>query len=68
MKYEIEPSVMLETHQHRGKWVALTRKKLVAVGDSSTEVYNLAQKAGVKVPIIYRVPEAGYLHFYMAAA
>lgn len=43
---------------HRGKWVAMTKTDLLAVGDSPDEVLHKATELGVKRPILYRVPEA----------
>ena len=63
--YEIEPSVQELLLQHPGKWAALTRSELIAIGDTSTEAYDAALAAGVESPILYLVPDnrTGYSYF-----
>ena len=38
--------------QHPGKWIAVSPKGLVAMGDSSTEVIEEAARKGVADPLI----------------
>ena len=56
----LEEELML----HPGRWVAMTRDRIIALGDSATEVYEAAQAAGEAVPILYYVPEAGIAQYY----
>lgn len=55
-QYVIEPALQKELHQHQGRWVAITRDRLLAVGESPTEVMLSAREQGVRRPMIYRVP------------
>ena len=63
--HEIELSVQDELLKHPGKWAALTRTKIIAIRDTSTEAYLAAIEAGVGTPILYHVPDnrAGYSYF-----
>jgi hypothetical protein len=63
--YEIEPAVQEELLAYPGKWAALTRTKLIAVGETSTEAYAAALAAGIESPILYLVPDnrTGYSYF-----
>ena len=42
----------------------MTRTRIVAVGDSPTEVLRDARLGGLLHPIVYRVPEAGTGYFF----
>lgn len=55
-EHVIAPALQDELLRHQGRWVAITRSKLVAIGDSPAEVVRLAQEKGAKRPMIYRVP------------
>jgi hypothetical protein len=44
---------------HAGKWVAMTRTDLLAVGDTPDEVLHEAAEKGEKRPILYFVPPKG---------
>lgn len=55
-QHVIEPALQMELHHHQGRWVAITRDRLLAVGDSPTEVIQSAREKGVHHPMIYRVP------------
>ncbi len=58
-EHEIAPSLQEELLHYAGRWVATTNDRLLAVGDSATEVYLAAREQGVDVPIVFRVLEAG---------
>lgn len=62
---EIEPNVQEELLRHPGRWVALTRSRVIVVCDSPTEAYDAARRAGIEVPTLYFVPDtrAGYSYF-----
>jgi len=60
----IEPRMQQRLLEHPGKWVAMTRTRIVAVGDSPTEVLRDARLGGLLHPIVYRVPEAGTGYFF----
>ena len=53
---------------HSGKWVAIEGQRIIAVGESAKEVYEIAQGKGVKVPLLYRVPGEHEPHFYGVTA
>lgn len=64
MEYEIDPGLQKELLDHPGKWVAMTRSDLLAVGDDPGEVIAQAQTKGVASPILYRVPNKDTLYFF----
>jgi hypothetical protein len=43
--------------KHPGKWAAVTRTQVLAVGDSAEDVLRGAAKLGNKEPILLRVPD-----------
>ena len=45
-----------ELEQHKGRWVAVDNKRLIAVGDSVAEVTEKALKKHVTDPLVFRVP------------
>jgi len=53
-----------ELLQHPGRWVAMTREKIIALGDTPAEVFKAALSAGHKTPILYQVPKPGMSFFY----
>ena len=55
----LDPDLQQQLHEYRGRWVAITRTKLVAVGDNPNEVARKAAELGVAKPIIYFVPRDG---------
>jgi hypothetical protein len=55
-KVEVKRSVQRDLFKHAGRWVAITRDKLVAVGDSPKQVSKKARSEGVDRPIVYKVP------------
>lgn len=55
MTEELEQELML----HPGKWTAITRDRLVAVGDTPKDVLDAAAADGVASPILYWVPLPG---------
>ena len=57
--YEIEPSVQEELIKHPGKWVAMTRSKVLAIRDAPAEAYAAGREAGVGLPISTRSPTSG---------
>ena len=63
--YEIDLRVQAELRKHPGKWVALTKDRLIAVRDTSIRAYEAALAAGVEAPILYHVPDTrtGYSYF-----
>ena len=48
--HEIEPAVQDELVKHPGKWASLTRTKIIAIRDTSTEAYAAARDAGIEEP------------------
>ncbi len=60
----LEPSLQRDLLNHEGKWVAMTRAELIAVGDRPEEVLALARERGVANPIVYQVPRDGDSTFF----
>lgn len=56
LEHEVDPELQEELLKHRGRWVAMTRAKLLAVGDSPAEVLAAAHEVGCESPILYFVP------------
>lgn len=55
---EIDPALEDELlARYRGKWVAMTSSRLIAVGATASEVYQAAVDQGHDSPIVYYVPE-----------
>lgn len=57
LRFEVEPSVQAELIKPPGKWVAMTRSRILAIRDTSEEAYAAGRDAGVGVPILYQVPD-----------
>jgi hypothetical protein len=64
LEHEIDPEVQKELLDHPGKWAAITRSRVIAIGDTALEVQQKAAKAGEKNPILYRVPDGTRSHFF----
>ncbi len=60
----LTPKVQRRVLRFRGKWVALTAKRILAVGDSRSEVLEVAAKKGYGSPLVYRVPEKSTAAYY----
>ena len=63
-----------ELWKHPGKWVALSKSprasaydRLVAIGDSPKEVFDIAQKVGVEVPLLWKVPDGRGWYIFQGA-
>ena len=61
---EFEPQVLEELQGLAGRWVAATHTKVVAIGDTPTEVYEAAKSQGIDVPTVFQVPESGAVHYF----
>jgi len=50
--------------QYKGMWVALAQDEetVVAVSKNAKKAFNEAKKAGVKIPIMLKVPEKSTLY------
>ena len=64
LEREFDPELLKELARYRGRWVATTRSRLLADGDSATEVYLAARESGIPVPIVFRVPEDGRTRYF----
>jgi hypothetical protein len=60
----LTPRLQRSVLRYRGKWVALTSRRILAVGDSRSEVLAEATRKGYKSPLIYRVPEKSTAAYY----
>lgn len=56
LEHEFDPELQKELLKHAGKWVAMTREQLLAVGDTAAEALAGAKERGVSMPILYHVP------------
>lgn len=63
IEYVIEPALQEELWQHAGRWTAITRSEILAVGNTPTEVYEAAVALGHKTPWLWYVPKPG-VSFY----
>jgi lipocalin len=57
----------VEMQKYAGKWVAVVRRKVVAVGDTLASVSNQAKAKGYKQPLIMRAPEPGVWILWLAS-
>jgi hypothetical protein len=57
LEAEIDPKLDNELLSYRGKWVAITTSRLIAVGESAADVLRVARDHGVESPILYHVPD-----------
>lgn len=48
-----------EIKKYKGKWIAILDKKIIAHGDTITEVYEKTLKQHVRTPLFHRVPTEG---------
>lgn len=64
LEHEIDPEVQKRLQKHPGKWVAITRSEVLAVGDSPTEVYEKARAGGVENPIVLQVPNTQHAVYF----
>lgn len=55
----LEPTLQKKLLEYPGRWVAMTRADVLAVGDSLDEVSQAAAERGVSDPILYFVPRDG---------
>lgn len=61
-QYSVKESLWVSEHQkelakHAGKWIAVSKNKLIAVGDSVNEVMRLAEAKGIQnLPLVTMVP------------
>lgn len=64
VEYEISPELQQELLKHPGKWVAMTRTEIVAIGRSVGDVLLKAKAHGIDDPILYRVPRGQRALFF----
>ena len=65
LQHVLDPDLQIEIQSYPGKWVALTRSELIAVGDTLVDVLREAHDKGHPTPIIHRAPEAMAFYEYM---
>ena len=63
LEHVIEPALQEELWQHAGRWAAITRSEILAIGDTPAEVYEAAVALGHKTPWLWYVPKPG-VSFY----
>lgn len=56
LEHELDSELQDKLLKHPGRWVAITRSRLIAVGDSSFEVLQAARAQGFLSPILFLVP------------
>lgn len=59
LQHVLDPSIQDELGKYPGKWVALTRSAVIAVGDNVASVRAEATDKGILSPILFKVPEPG---------
>jgi hypothetical protein len=64
-QHVITPELQQRLLRHKGRWVAITKSTLIAVGDSPSEVLGRAREQGESRPIIYLVPRDGNAIFIL---
>jgi hypothetical protein len=64
LEHEIDPQLQEELLRHTGKWVAMTRTRILAVGDDPQTIFEQARASGVDAPILYHVPDVGTSYFF----
>jgi hypothetical protein len=60
----ITPALQRELLRHPGKWVAITRTRLVGMGDSAEAALQVARERGEPHPMLYRVRDSDTLYFF----
>lgn len=63
IEYVLDPDLQIEIQAYPGKWVAVTRSELIAVGDTLVDVLREALNKGYPTPIIHRISEANTILF-----
>jgi hypothetical protein len=51
------PDVKLVLIGHKGRWVAIEGKQVIATAESAESVYAMASQQGVDAPLVFRVPD-----------
>jgi hypothetical protein len=51
------PDVKLVLIGHKGRWVAIEGKQVIATAESAERVYAMASQQGVDAPLVFRVPD-----------
>lgn len=64
LEHELDPQLQAELLKHPGKWVAMTRSRIIAIDKRADVAYRAARDEGVELPILYRVPEEGTSYFF----
>ena len=66
LEHVLDPELQRELVKHPGKWAAVTRSEILAIGDSVAEVLRAAAESHPDlIPILHRVPEDdGTVYFY----
>jgi hypothetical protein len=64
VQYEIDPALQTLLLSHPGKWVAITRSEIIAIGDDPKRVIEKARAEGATAPILYRVPSESTTYWY----
>jgi hypothetical protein len=60
----IRPELQDELLKHPGKWVAIDRVRILAVGDDPASVLAESRRAGHPHPTLYRVPDKDTAFFF----
>lgn len=63
-EYVISPELQDELLKHPGRWVAMDRVRILAVGDDPAVVLAQARQSGNAHPILYRVPDKNIGYFF----
>lgn len=56
LQHVIDPDLQKQLLEHAGKWVAITRSELIAIGDTPIEALKRAREKFAGEVIVHHVP------------
>lgn len=65
LEYELEPKLQRELLKHPGKWAAVTRSRLLAVGKTPKAALRAAKRAHPHAsPILHHIPDTRHTAYF----
>jgi hypothetical protein len=65
LEYELTPKLQRELLNHPGKWVAVSRSRLLAIGDTPAEVLRVAREQHPRASAILRhISDAQHVAYF----
>jgi lipocalin len=61
---EMPRSLQKELLKYPGRWVAISRTAIIAIGDSAEDVLAKAREEGYASAELYRVPEGEFSYYF----